>query len=148
MYVADYSHGLIRVDLHSRSVTPLRVPQNVTLLGVDGLYLHRGALIGVQNGVAPARIARYCLDADGTGVRRLETVDRNPALADEPTLGVVVGDSLFYVATSQWDKFDDAGVRVPGSALRPATVLAVPLDSRTACHPERSRAAAESRDLR
>jgi hypothetical protein len=133
MYVADYSHGLIRVDLRSRSVTPLRVPPNVTLLGVDGLYLHRGALIGVQNGVAPARIARFCLDADGGGVRRLETVDRNPALADEPTLGVVVGDSLFYVATSQWDKFDDAGARVARSGLRPATVLGVALDSKTAC---------------
>jgi sugar lactone lactonase YvrE len=145
MYVADYSHGLMRLDLRSRSVTPLRVPPNVTLLGVDGLYLHRGALIGVQNGVAPARIARFCLDADGGGVRRLETIDRNPALADEPTLGVVVGDSLFYVATSQWDKFDDAGARVAGSALRPATVLGVALDDKTACHPER--AVGESRDL-
>jgi hypothetical protein len=133
MYVADYSHGLLRVDLRSRSVTPLRAPPNVTLLGVDGLYLHRGALIGVQNGVAPARIARFCLDADGGGVRRLEMVDRNPALADEPTLGVVVGDSLFYVATSQWDKFGDAGTRVAHSALRPATVLGVALDSKTAC---------------
>jgi sugar lactone lactonase YvrE len=133
MYVADYSHGLMRVDLRSRLVTPLRAPRNVTLLGVDGLYLHRGALIGVQNGVAPSRIARFCLHADGGGVRRLETVDRNPALADEPTLGVVVGDSLFYVATSQWDKFDDAGARVARSALRPATVLGVALDSKTAC---------------
>jgi sugar lactone lactonase YvrE len=137
MYVADYSHGLMRVDLRShlrsRAVTRLRAPPDVTLLGVDGLYLHRGALIGVQNGIAPARIARFCLDADGGGVRRLETVDRNPALADEPTLGVVVGDSLFYVATSQWDKFDDAGARVAHSTLRSATVLGVALDSKTAC---------------
>ena len=133
MYVADYSHGLMRLDLRSKAVTPLRVPAGVTLLGVDGLYLHRGALIGVQNGVAPARIARFCLDADGRGVRRLEIVDRNTAVADEPTLGVVVGDSLFYVATSQWDKFDDAGGRVATAALRPATVLGVALESRSAC---------------
>jgi sugar lactone lactonase YvrE len=135
MYVADYSHGLMRVDMRSKAVTPLRVPANVTLLGVDGLYMHRGALIAVQNGVAPARIARFCLDADGRGVRRLEIVDRNTALADEPTLGVVVGDSLSYVATSQWDKFNDSGGRVPGSVLRPATVLNVPLESKAACRP-------------
>jgi len=94
----------------------------MTLLGVDGLYWDRGALVGVQNGVTPPRVARFCLDARGRAVRALEVLDRNPA-ADEPTLGAVVGDSVFYVATSQWEKFGDDGKRVPGSLLRPATVL-------------------------
>jgi len=44
-----------------------------------------------------------------------------------------VGDSLFYVATSQWDKFDDTGARVAGSVLRPATVLGVGLETADAC---------------
>jgi len=44
-----------------------------------------------------------------------------------------VGDSLFYVATGQWEKFNDAGERVAGSVLRPATVLGVALESKTAC---------------
>jgi len=133
MYAADYSHGLLRIDLRSRSAVLLRAPRRVTMLGVDGLYLHRGVLIGIQNGVTPARVARFCLDADGRGVRRVDVIDRNPALADEPTLGVVVGDSLFYVATSQWDKFDDTGARVAGSVLRPATVLGVGLETADAC---------------
>jgi sugar lactone lactonase YvrE len=135
MYVADYSHGLLRVDLTTRSVVPLRVATTVTALGIDGLYLHRGALIGVQNGVTPARLVRFCLDADGRGVRRAEVIDRNPALADEPTLATIVGDSAFYVATSQWDKFDDAGHRAAGAILRPASVLGVALESRSACRP-------------
>ncbi|HUQ79617.1 MAG TPA: hypothetical protein VM076_00695 [Gemmatimonadaceae bacterium] len=133
MYVADYSHGLLVVDMASRAVVPLAVPKNVTALGVDGLYLHRGALIGVQNGVSPARVVRFCLGADGRSVRKAELLDRNPALADEPTLGVIVGDSAFYVATSQWDKFDDAGRRAPNAKLRPAVVLGLPLDSAKAC---------------
>ena len=105
----------------------------MTLLGVDGLYWHRGALVGVQNGVTPARVVRFCLDDDRRGVRRVEMLDRNPAVADEPTLGAVVGDSMFYVATSQWDKFDDDGKRVPGTVLRPATVLGLDLRSASAC---------------
>ena len=133
MFVADYSHGLLRVDLATRSVVPLRVAANVTALGIDGLYLHRGALIGVQNGITPARLVRFCLDADGRGIRRAEVLDRNPALADEPTLGAIVGDSAFYVATSQWDKFDDAGRRAAGTTLRAASVLGVALESRSAC---------------
>jgi sugar lactone lactonase YvrE len=133
MFVADYSHGLLRVDVRSRAVTLLHAPSNVTLLGVDGFYWRDGALVGIQNGVTPARTVRFCLDADGQGVRAIEILDRNPALADEPTLGAIVGDSLFYLATGQWEKFDDAGERVAGAVLRPATVLGVALESRTAC---------------
>ena len=133
IYVADYSHGLLSVSLATRAVTPLSAPQSMTLLGVDGLYLHRGALVGVQNGVVPARVARFCLDSSGRSVRRLELVDRNPAVADEPTLGTVVGDSLFYVATSAWEKYDDNGKRIEGTRLRPVTVLAVPLRSESGC---------------
>jgi hypothetical protein len=129
MFAADYSHGLLRIDLATRSVSLLGAPRDVTLLGVDGLYLHRGSLVGVQNGVTPPRVVRFCLDATGHGVRRVDVLDRNSAAADEPTLGVVVKDSLFYVATSQWDKFDDAGVRVAGTTLRPATVLGLALSA-------------------
>jgi len=54
MYVADYSHGLLSVSLVTRTVTPLGSPRTMTVLGVDGLYWHSGALVGVQNGVVPA----------------------------------------------------------------------------------------------
>ena len=133
MFVADYSHGLARIDLTSRSVTPLRVPSGVTALGIDGLYLHHGALIGVQNGVAPAKVARFCLSADAAAVTRIDVLDRNPAIVDESTLGAVVGDSMFYVATSQWEKFDDAGRRAPNATMRPATVVGLALESASAC---------------
>jgi hypothetical protein len=133
MFVADYSHGLLRIDLRSRAVTVLRSSPGITLLGIDGLYLHRGALIAVQNGIVPPRLVRFCLDAEATTVIRAEVLDRNPALVDEPTLGTIVGDSAFYVATSQWEKFSDAGAWVPGSTLRPATVVGVGLESASAC---------------
>ena len=133
MFVADYAHGILRVDLRSRSVSALRANPGVTLLGVDGLYTHRGALIAVQNGIVPPRLVRFCLDATGTSVVKAEVLDRNPALVDEPTLGTIVGDSAFYIATSQWEKFDDAGVRVARGPLRPAVVVGVPLESQAAC---------------
>jgi hypothetical protein len=133
MYVADYSHGLLRVDLVARTVAALRAAPGVTLLGIDGLYLHDGTLIAVQNGVTPARVVRFCLDAEGTSVRRADVLDRNPALADEPSLGAVVGDTVFYVATSQWEKFDDTGRRRPGTVARPVTIVGAPLERAPAC---------------
>ena len=133
MYVADYSHGIMRVDLATRTTSALRAASGVTLLGIDGLYLHDGALIAVQNGVTPARVVRFCLDRDGRGVQRTEVLDRNPAIADEPTLGAIVGDSMFYVATSQWEKFDDAGKRRAGTVARPVAIVRAPLVSARAC---------------
>jgi len=133
MYVADYSHGLLRISLGSKTVDRLGAARGVTLLGVDGLYWHRGSLIGVQNGVTPARVVRFCLDPSGRSVRRLEGLDRNPAIADEPTLGAIEGDSLVYVATSEWEKYDYAGKRIAGTKLRPATALSVPLESSSGC---------------
>ena len=134
MYVADYSHGILRVDLVTRHVAALRAAPGVTLLGIDGLYLHDGALIAVQNGVSPARVVRFCLDAAGGGVRGAEVLDRNPAVADEPTLGAIAGDSVFYVATSQWEKYTDTGDRRAGVPARPVTVVRVPLDIDRPCH--------------
>jgi hypothetical protein len=133
MFAADYSHGLVRIDLATRAVRLLPPPNGVTLLGLDGLYLHRGSLIAVQNGVTPPRLVRICLDPTLTAVRGLAVLDRHPALVDEPTLGAVAGDSAFYVATSQWEKFDDAGNRVAGARLQPATVVGVALDSAAGC---------------
>ncbi len=133
MFVADYSHGLLQVSLASRTVNPVGASPAVTVLGIDGLYWHRGALIGVQNGVVPARVVRFCLDPSSRSVRQLETLDRNPAVADEPTLGAIAGDSLFYVATGQWEEYDDHGERVAGTRLKPATVLALSLGSASSC---------------
>ena len=133
MYVADYSHGVLRVDLVTRTVTALRSAPGVTLLGIDGLYERDGALIGVQNGVVPARVVRMCLDDAHARVQRIQVLDRNPDLADEPTLAAVVGDSLFYVATSQWEKFDDAGRRRAGTVLEPATVVGVAIPAAKEC---------------
>lgn len=133
MYVADYSHGIVQVSLVSRTVVPLDASHGVTQLGVDGLYWHRGSLIAVQNGVSPARIVRFCLDSSGRSIRELHTLDRNPSVADEPTLGAIAGDSLFYVATGAWEKYDDNGKRIPGTRLRPATVLALSLGTSPSC---------------
>ena len=72
-------------------------------------------------------LVRYFLDASGTRIARQGTIDRNPAVADEPTTGVIVGRTYLYIANSQWDKHDDNGARVAGTPLPPALLLAVPL---------------------
>ena len=127
LYVADYARGILRVDLRRRVVSPVEMAADVLALGVDGLYLHGGALIGIQNGVTPHRVARFTLGPGGDRVVRAEVLERAHPRYDEPTLGVLVGGELYYVANSQWERFGgDGGIEHPDSLRRPV-VLRLPL---------------------
>ncbi len=127
VYVADYSHGLLRINLRTRAVIRLADAPSSTSLGVDGLVWYNGSLIGIQNGSAPARVVRFRLDTSGSRIVRQEVIDRHTGVADEPTIGTIVGNTFVYVANSQWEKHDDNGVRVPGTRLAPAVLLELPL---------------------
>jgi hypothetical protein len=127
LYVADYSHGVLAVDLNTRAVTLLPTPARTTVLGIDGLVWHQGALLGVQNGVAPARIVRMALDAGGRRITDVTVLDRHSTVATEPTIGTVWGKSFFYVANSQWEAYDDAGRLKAGVRLEPPRILELKL---------------------
>ncbi len=130
LIVADYSHGLLRVDAATHAVARIGDAPGTTSLGIDGIIWHGKGLIAVQNGIAPSRIARFVLDSTHTRVVRVDDVDRQPALADEPTIGTLWRGAFVYVANSQWEKFGDDGRRIPGTALRPTLVMRVPLPPR------------------
>ena len=127
LYVADYAHGLLRVDLSTKAVARLDDAPRTTAVGCDGIAWDRDAIVAVQNGVAPARIMRFVLDSAGRRIVRAELLDRNFAIADEPTIGTVVGGEFVYVANSQWEKYTDNGVRKPDRALAAPVLLSVPL---------------------
>ena len=127
VFVADYSHGLLRVELATGRVERVAEPPGVTALGCDGLAWHRGAIVAIQNGVAPPRVVRFVLSTDGRRITHAETLDRNLPLADEPTGGTVVGDQFVYVANSQWEKRDRSGSVRAGAVLRRPVLLALPL---------------------
>lgn len=127
VYLADYSHGLLRVDLTTHAVSQLDEPPGTTTVGCDGIVLDHGAIIAVQNGVSPARIMRFVLDARGTRIDRAEVLDQNTAIADEPTIGTIANGEFVYVANGQWEKYDDHGNRRPDRPLTAPVLLAVPL---------------------
>ena len=126
LYLADYSHGLLRLDLATGAVRVLDHDPSFSVLGVDGIALHRGSIVAVQNGVAPARVVRYTLDPAGTRITSVSTLDRNP-VADEPTIGAISKGAFVYVANSQWEKYGEAGARVNARPLTRPVLLRVPL---------------------
>ncbi|NOT08520.1 MAG: hypothetical protein HOP28_09980 [Gemmatimonadales bacterium] len=109
LYVADWSHGVLGVDLNTRQVWALPTPPRSTVLGIDGMVWHKGALIGVQNGTTPNRVVRLALDGTGHRITEVQILDRNSELAPGATIGTLWGDRYFYIANSQWDDYDNAG---------------------------------------
>ncbi|MFL6228063.1 MAG: hypothetical protein ACJ741_04730 [Pyrinomonadaceae bacterium] len=127
LFMADYSKGVFVIDLASKQAAPIQPPPDATLLGIDGLYFHRGALVAVQNGVNPNRIVRLQLSPNYQRVVTFETLEANNPVFDEPTLGVVVKDDLFFIANSQWGAIDEKGNLAPLEKLKDPVVLKLKL---------------------
>jgi len=125
VYLADYSHGLLRVNLATRAVTWLGAAPGATPVGLDGIVYRDGSIIGIQNGVAPARVVRFVLNDADTRIVGTSILDQNSAVADEPTIGALSGNDFLYVANSQWEKHDDAGVPKPGIARTAPVILSI-----------------------
>jgi len=130
LFMADYSTGMFDIDVKTKRVAHLAPIAGATLLGIDGLYFYKGSLIGVQNGITPQRIVRVSLGKDLKQTERLEVIEANNPLFLEPTLGVIVKDSFYFIANSQWPLVDDNGKLAAEDKLQDPVVLKIKLDAR------------------
>jgi sugar lactone lactonase YvrE len=127
LFLADYSKGLFVYDVKRAKLTQLSSAPNVALLGIDGLYFHKGSLLAIQNGTRPHRVVRISLSNDLQRAERLEVMEANNPVFDEPTLGVIVKDNFYYVADSQWGAVDKTGKLAPEEKLRETIILKMKL---------------------
>ena len=129
VFVPDYTRGIGVLDLGNESVTWLDQggAKPFALSGVDGLYFDRGSLILVQNGTSPERVVRMQLDPKMTRVTSEQIIERATPTLGDPTHGVVVGDSFYYIANSGWNQLDDHGVLLPGAVFTPARIMRIRL---------------------
>jgi sugar lactone lactonase YvrE len=109
LFVADYSFGVFRVDMKDKRVLLLSAAENTCPLGIDGMYFHRGSLVGIQNGVNPHRVTRFQLDPGFTKITAQKILAANLPEFNEPTLGVRDGNILYFIANSQWGLVSDKG---------------------------------------
>jgi len=126
LYVSDY-RSLYRVDTATKRVTPIPVPADVSLNGVDGLVLFGNSLIGIQNGVVPHRVTRVDLAPDGVGVVGARILEMNHPAFDEPTLGTVVDGTLYFTANNQGHRYYDTKHPYKPEDLQDAVILKLPL---------------------
>jgi hypothetical protein len=121
-FVPDYVRGLARLDLRTGRVRWLSGARHA-LTGIDGLYCTGRLLLAIQNGVAPERVVAFQLDAAGTTVIGEQMIERATPTLGEPTHGVLVGGTFFYLANSGWDALGDDGAVKPGAQLTAPVVM-------------------------
>jgi len=128
LFVADYLTGLFVIDLKTAGVEKLANPTDAHLGGIDGLYLYKGDLIGIQNGTTPQRIVRIDLDNKGRVAKTLSVLQQALPEWNEPTHGFVDGGAFVYIATSNWPAYGDDGKPLDGKTLSPLRLMSVDLN--------------------
>ena len=108
LYVADYVRGIAAIALPSRQVRWIAAAPGVVVSGIDGLYVHQGEFLAIQNGIKPARLVRMPLD-----LSRQIVLEANWPGLGEPTHGTFRGQEFLYLANTGWGAFDGAGKRKP-----------------------------------
>lgn len=124
LWLADYSLGLLALDPGSGAARRLTQSDDATLLGIDALLRDGDDLIGVQNGVHPARVLR--IRVDDRRVRGWEVVAAGLPAFEEPTGAFLDSGRMWLIANSHWDRFEGGRLRDPGS-LSPPLVLSIDL---------------------
>ena len=134
LYVA-HAGGILLWDVAKRRSSPLAGPEGVALGGIDGLSFWRGALIGVQNGTRPHRVALFALAPSLDRVTGLRVLERGNPLFDIPTTGAVAesgagknaGDAYYFMANTQLRALGPGGVVKEPDQRKPDVLLKLEL---------------------
>ena len=130
LFVADYSKGVFVIDLATKKVSNVATTPDSMLLGIDGLYFYKDSLIAIQNSAAPHRVVRLFLNKNHQGISHWKVVEANNPAFDEPTLGVLVKDTFYYIANSQWGAIDRKGQLAQPDKLREPIILKTKLSEK------------------
>ena len=126
LFVASTT-GVVVVDMASGKFERLPQPDDIAAGAIDGLYFHRGDLIGVQNTISPGRVVRLHLAGDASRIDKLTVLQSYGKLLDEPTTGAIVGNEIFVIANSSVPALGDEGVLRDPATLRRARIVRIPL---------------------
>jgi len=101
--------GIWRIDVASRTFARLEHDATISASAIDGLYLHRGALVGIQNWTHPGRVVRWTMSSDQKRLVRQEVLESGNAALEEPTTGTIAGDTFYFIANSQIQHMSEDG---------------------------------------
>lgn len=128
LFVA-HSQGIAKIDLKSKEIKGLSAPKEVKISGresIDGLYYHKGFLIGVQPDIKAVR--RFGLSQEKDAIVTSEVLELNHPMMDNPTTGEIVEEHFYYLANAQFGSFNQDGSLYALDKLYEPVVLKINLD--------------------
>jgi len=127
LYIAQYSIGIVVMDLSTGQADVLRHGEEINVVGIDGLYYHDGALIAVQNFLGMQQVTHFRLSDRGDFIEAARILERHDPRFHDPTTGAIVEGQLFLVANSQLPRVDRSGSVPHPKEFDPTYIVAVPL---------------------
>lgn len=106
LFIADYIKGPYRLDTSNKELVKLYAAVDLSLKGIDGLLYFNNSLIAIQNGVTPNRVTQYFLSPNHDKIIRGSIIDKAHLAFNEPTMGCISNNRLYYVANSSWGAYD------------------------------------------
>ncbi|HSK10507.1 MAG TPA: SMP-30/gluconolactonase/LRE family protein [Vicinamibacterales bacterium] len=123
LFVAHLA-GVSVIDVATRQVTPLPHPDDITLVGIDGLYREGRRLLAVQNGLTPPRVVEFALHEGEDRVTGMRILERGHRLfASIPTTGAVAEGWFYYIANAQLRAFTPDHRVFPREKLEETVIL-------------------------
>lgn len=128
LFVAGW-YGITRVDPRTRQTLLLKSSAQIAAGCLDGLYEHRGDLIGIQNCVHDTgRVLRLHLNEERDTIVSLQVLESYNPLFDGMTTGAIAGTRFYFMANTQLHKMKADGSVLSGTKFDPIKVLALDLD--------------------
>ena len=122
LLVADYSLGLVKLDLANTTFAPLQIPDGINVKGVDGLARQPdGSFFASQNGLKKPRVLRLSLSPDWTRLLSLDVVAEDAAAVADPSLVTADQSGAYVVGVSQWSSFGNGPT--PTRPLQPWRIV-------------------------
>lgn len=131
LYVA-HLEGISAVDLPSGRLTPLSHPPAAATSAVDGLYACGRSLVAVQHMADFQQVVRFVLSPSGDSIVSAEALERRHPAHVDPTTGVMIGDTLFYVANAQFRRLGPDHTLAPTTRPHGPVILRLPMPERCA----------------
>jgi outer membrane protein assembly factor BamB len=123
LFIADYIKGIFRLDTKEKSLKLLTTDFDQSLKSIDGLTFYNNTLIAIQNAVVPMRVTQYRLNKSLDAIADFSIIDRGHPAFNEPTIGCVASDTLYYIGNSLWSGYTDQHQLKEFSALQEVVVL-------------------------
>ncbi|MBT8052504.1 MAG: hypothetical protein HKO99_14350 [Xanthomonadales bacterium] len=115
VFVSDAVKGVLVIDPVARQARMLTGPETMNLGGIESISYRDRQLYVVQGRFTPPRIVRLELDSSGAGATSVSPMAIALDPFDQPGVGTIRGDNLYYLANA--GAGDESGATVMSTPL-------------------------------